>query len=50
MDVYILNADLDLVGIADAYKSLIWAKRYNAVGDCELYVPATAENLGLCKK
>ena len=50
MDVYILNADLDLVGIADAYKSLIWAKRYNTVGDCELYVPATAENLSICKK
>ena len=50
MDVYILNADLELVGIADAYKSLIWAKRYNTVGDCELYVPATEENLALCKK
>ena len=50
MDVYILNSDLQLVGLVDAYKSLIWAKRYNQVGDCELYVPATADNLELCKK
>ena len=49
-DVYIYNWDLQLVGIVDAFKSLIWAKRYNKVGDCELYVPATRENLALCRK
>ena len=49
-DVYIFNADLQLVGIVDAFKSLIWAKRYNQVGDCELYVPATPENLAMCRK
>lgn len=46
MDVCIFDEDLRLTAIIDGYKSLIWAKRYNEVGDCELYVPATAENLG----
>ena len=50
MDVYILDSNLQLVGLVDAYKSLIWAKRYNQIGDCELYVPATAENLNICRK
>lgn len=48
-EVYILNPDLETIGMVEAYKSLIWAKRYNTVGDCELYVPATAENLDLLR-
>lgn len=48
-DVYILNEDLQMIGIVDAYKSLIWAKRYRDLGDCELYVRATAEALGMLK-
>lgn len=49
-DIYIFDSDLQLVGIVDAFKSLIWAKRYKENGDCELYVPATPENLVLCRK
>lgn len=49
-DVYIYNSDLQLVGIVDAFKSLIWAKRYKEPGDCELYVPATPENLAMIRK
>lgn len=49
-DVYVLNGNLETIGIIDSYKSLIWASRYNTVGDCELYVPATNENLTMLKK
>ena len=49
-DVYVLNQYLDVVGVVDSYKSLIWATRYRDVGDCELYVPATANNLTLLQK
>lgn len=45
MDIYVLNGDLQAVGIIDAYKSMIWATRYWTVGDCEIYASATAENL-----
>lgn len=44
-EVYIYNKEVQPIAIVDAYKSLIWAERYNTIGDCELYVPATAENL-----
>lgn len=50
IDIYVLNKDLVRVGIIDAYKSLIWASRYNEVGDCELYVPATTKAFNLLKK
>jgi hypothetical protein len=49
-DVYVYNRNLQLTGIIDSYKSLIWVNRYRAVGDCELYVDATTENLNLLKK
>lgn len=49
-DVYVLNGNLETIGVIDSYKSLIWANRYWAVGDCELYVPATTENLTMLKK
>ena len=49
-DVYVLNQNLQLIGIIDAYKSLIWANRYWTVGDCELYVVATTENLSILQK
>lgn len=49
-DVYVLNRNLETIGIIDSYKSLIWANRYWSVGDCELYVPATTENLTLLRK
>lgn len=49
IDVYILDKDLNLIGIMDTYKSLIWASRYKEDGDCELYVEATSENLNLLR-
>lgn len=49
-DVYVLDKSLNLVAIIDSYKSLIWADRYRKVGDCELYVPATSENLAVLQK
>ena len=48
-DAYIYDADLKRIGIVDAYKSLIWARRYREAGDCELYVPATDENLAMLR-
>ena len=49
-DIYVLNKDLQKIGIVDSCKSVIWADRYHATGDCELYVPATAENLAMLRK
>lgn len=49
MELYIYNSSLDLVGIIDEFTSLIWAKRYFEVGDCELYVPAEDEFMNYLK-
>jgi hypothetical protein len=50
MDIYVLDNNLQQVFVVDAYKSLIWANRYRESGDCELYLPATAEALYYLRK
>lgn len=50
MDLYVLNKNLEMIGIVDTYKSLIWSNRYKTAGDCEVYVRATAEMFDLMQK
>lgn len=50
IDIYVLNKNLEAIGIIDAYRSLIWSERYVEIGDCELYLPADAYNIDLLKK
>ena len=50
MELNVLNKSLTRVGIVPQFTSLIWASRYVQNGDCELYLPATMENIDLLKK
>lgn len=50
MNVNVLDKTLQRVGIVMQYTSLIWDKRYRELGDCELYLPATMENINLLQK
>ena len=49
-NIFILNKNFETIGLVDTYKSLIWANRYNDLGDCELYVPMTEANIQLLQK
>lgn len=49
MDVYVLDGNLNVIGIVDNYNSLIWANRYRAVGDCELYLGADPDMVDMLK-
>lgn len=46
-DVWVLNSSFKKIGLIDDYTSLIWSRRYWEVGDFELYVQATEENMSL---
>lgn len=50
MDLYILNKNLETIGIIDIYTSIIWNTKYFECGDFELYLPATAENIRLLQR
>ena len=49
MDIKILNANEELLGIIDEYKSFLWVHRYYECGDFELYCKATPETLSLLR-
>lgn len=50
MQINVLNKNLSRVGIVMQYTSLIWVNRYVKNGDCELYLPATMENIDMLRK
>lgn len=50
MDLWILNHNLEQIGVLDDYKSLIWSKRYNKLGDCEIYIGANERTIELLQK
>lgn len=39
MELYILNRDLNVEGVIDQAESVLWQKKYNDVGECEIYAP-----------
>lgn len=49
IELYVLNRNLERIDIIDSYTSLIWANRYNDIGDCELYVEANEKYFDLLK-
>jgi len=46
-DIYVLDKNLDVVYVIDTYKSCIWSNRYVELGDCEVYLPVTADMLSV---
>jgi len=47
MEIYVLDGNLEVIGLIDSYRSLIWTNRYLELGDCELYVPANETNMSI---
>ena len=50
IDIVVLDGDLNRIDVVDNYESLIWVSRYNDIGDCELYLPATDKAIQLLRK
>lgn len=49
MQVYILNEDFEQIAIIDQADSILWQKKYNDVGECEIYLPCDNEALSVLK-
>lgn len=50
MVLYVLDENLDYVGIVENYISLIWTERWSEAGEFELEVPLTYDTFSLLKK
>ena len=49
-DIYVLNQAMELVGIIDGCTSVIWNTSYSDIGDFEMYLEASEENIELLQK
>lgn len=50
MEIYVLNKDFSTAGLCEDYKSVIWNTQYFGMGEFELYLPVTPENIELLKR
>lgn len=50
MELYILSPRYDVVGMIDEAESVLWQKRYNDAGQCEIYVPCSTEMFSLLSR
>lgn len=50
MELYILNPALQIEGMVDDVESKLWQKKYNDVGECEIYSPYTEELYALLRR
>lgn len=44
MDIYVYNSDVEIVGVIDKYKSIVWNRKYFEAGTFEIVLPATKLN------
>ena len=47
MQLYILNKEYDIIGTIDEAESVLWHKKYNDIGESEIYIPCEAAYLEL---
>ena len=50
IDIYVLNKDFQVVGVVDAYESLIWTDRFYSYGDFELYTYFDKKIVDICQQ
>ncbi|MBS4041400.1 MAG: siphovirus ReqiPepy6 Gp37-like family protein, partial [Flavobacteriales bacterium] len=50
MELLVYNHDLELIGIIDDAKSIIWHRRYYTAGDFEIILPVNEINIELIQK
>lgn len=49
MELYILNENYERIGLIDEADSIIWNKKYNDIGECEIYIPCSEEMINFLK-
>lgn len=50
MQIYILDPEYNPLGMIDEAESVLWNKRYNDIGESEIYIPCTDEYLPMLRK
>lgn len=49
MQVYILDENFEQIALIDQADSILWQKKYNDIGECEIYLPCDGEAISVLK-
>lgn len=50
MELYILNNNFEKIGYIDQAESVLWNKKYNDIGECEIYTPCDINSIELLRE
>lgn len=50
MQIYVLNTEYDIESYIDLADSVLWNKKYNDLGESEIYIPCDVEMLSILRK
>ena len=50
MQVYILDPNYEILCMIDESESVLWNKKFNDVGECEIYIPCNVEHLSMLRR
>ena len=50
MELYITNSDFQVEGVIDDVESILWQKKFNDIGECEIHSPYSEELHALLKR
>lgn len=50
MQLYILDPAFEIVGMIDESDSILWNKKYNDIGECEIYVECKDEYISMLRR
>lgn len=47
MQIFVLNTKYERIGLIDEYEEMLWQKKYNDVGECQIKIPCEDIYIGL---
>ena len=50
MQLYILDSNYETIGMIDEAESVLWNKKYNDVGECEIYIPCDKTYISILRR
>lgn len=45
-----MNSNYEIIGMIDESESVLWTKKYNDIGECEIYIPCNEKYLSMLRK
>ena len=50
MQIYVLDTNYDILAYIDVAESVLWNKKFNDIGESEIYIPCDMEMLSVLRR